>query len=65
MFMHQSPEIAQKMGVLARYRFETIFDITLMAKSYMNIYQKLIFAKKLAGQRYGTTTKKRFIPGVK
>jgi glycosyltransferase involved in cell wall biosynthesis len=65
MFMHQSPEIAQKMGALARCRFETMFDITLMAKSYISIYQKVIFDKKLSGHGQGAAAKKRFVQGVK
>ena len=60
-FMHQHPGIAQKMGTLAGYRFETMFDITLMAKKYINIYQKVIFDKKLAGHGSGTAAKKRLI----
>jgi glycosyltransferase involved in cell wall biosynthesis len=65
LFMHQFPEIAQKMGALARCRFEATFDITLMAKNYMNIYQKVISDKKFAAQGYGTVVKKRFQAGVK
>lgn len=42
MFMHQSPEAAVKMGLAARQRFESVFDVALMAQNYTNIYQSLI-----------------------
>jgi rhamnosyl/mannosyltransferase len=47
MFMHQSPQAAIKMGLLARQRFDLVFDVALMAQGYVNIYQSLVFGKHL------------------
>lgn len=47
MFMHQSPEAAIKMGLLARQRFDSVFDVALMAQDYVNIYHSLVFGKHL------------------
>ena len=47
MFMHQSPDEAVKMGLLAKQRFESVFDVTLMAQSYIDLYQSVISDKNL------------------
>ena len=48
MFMHQSPNEAIKMGLLAKQRFDSMFDVTLMAQSYIKLYQSMIFDKNLS-----------------
>ena len=48
MFMHQSPNEAIKMGLLAKQRFDSMFDVTLMAQSYIKLYQSIISDKNLS-----------------
>jgi glycosyltransferase involved in cell wall biosynthesis len=48
MFMHQSPNEAIKMGLLAKQRFDSMFDVTLMAQSYIKLYQSMISDKNLS-----------------
>ena len=48
MFMHQSPNEAVKMGLLAKQRFDSMFDVTLMAQSYIKLYQSMISDKNLS-----------------
>jgi rhamnosyl/mannosyltransferase len=48
MFMHQSPNEAIKMGLLAKQRFDSMFDVTLMAQSYIKLYQSIISNKNLS-----------------
>ena len=48
MFMHQSPNEAVKMGLLAKQRFDSMFDVTLMAQSYIKLYQSVISNKNLS-----------------
>jgi rhamnosyl/mannosyltransferase len=47
MFMHQSPNEAVKMGLLAKQRFDAMFDVSLMAQSYIDLYQSVIADKNL------------------
>jgi rhamnosyl/mannosyltransferase len=50
MFMHQSPHEAQTMGRRAKQRFDSDFDVRLMANSYINLYQRIIAYKKSSPQ---------------
>jgi rhamnosyl/mannosyltransferase len=50
MFMHQSPHEAQAMGRRAKQRFDSDFDVRLMANSYINLYQRIIAYKKSSPQ---------------
>jgi rhamnosyl/mannosyltransferase len=47
-FMHQSPNEAIKMGLLAKQRFDSMFNVTLMAQSYIKLYQSMISDKNLS-----------------
>ena len=57
MFMHQSPNEAIKMGLLAKQRFDSMFDVTLMAQSYIKLYQSMISDKNLSHNAQSNKTK--------
>ena len=57
MFMHQSPNEAIKMGLLAKQRFDSTFDVTLMAQSYIKLYQSMISDKNLSHNAQSNKTK--------
>ena len=48
MFMHQSPNEAVKMGLIAKQRFDSMFDVASMARSYIKLYQSVISDKNLS-----------------
>ena len=59
MFMHQSPNEAVKMGLLAKQRFDSMFDVTLMAQSYIKLYQRVISNKNLSPNAQSDKSKGR------
>ena len=56
-FMHQSPNEAIKMGLLAKQRFDSMFNVTLMAQSYIKLYQSMISDKNLSHNAQSNKTK--------
>jgi glycosyltransferase involved in cell wall biosynthesis len=59
MFMHQSPNEAVKMGLLAKQRFDSMFDVTLMAQSYIRLYQSVISDKSPSHNTQSDKPKRR------